>query len=130
MKNNMSSALKILPSEGPSEPSDVDLDKNGIHQNGGKASYSALISADDDRKETEIGGVYNKKDTVTPAGPLGVDVAVAPIKQAFSALQKKIFETENELERLESKFYTIVSRRAIELEGINDMTEEEIERHR
>jgi hypothetical protein len=60
----------------------------------------------------------------------GVDVVVAPIKLAFTALQQKIFETENELERLELKFYMVVSRRAIELEGINDMTEEEIERHR
>ena len=60
----------------------------------------------------------------------GVDIVVAPIKKGFTALQQKIFDTENELERLESKFYTVVSRRAVELEGVNEMGEEEIERHR
>jgi|LauGreDrversion4_2_1035121.scaffolds.fasta_scaffold818429_1 hypothetical protein len=60
----------------------------------------------------------------------GVDLVVAPIKKGFTALQQKIFDTENELERLESKFYTVVSRRAVELEGVNEMGEEEIERHR
>lgn len=68
--------------------------------------------------------------TASTTALFGVDVAVAPIKSSFTALQNKIFETENELERLESKFYTVVSRRAVELEGINDMDEEEIERHR
>jgi hypothetical protein len=52
------------------------------------------------------------------------------VKTDFTALQQKIFDTENELERIEQRFYTIVSRRAIELEGINDQTQAEIEEHR
>lgn len=36
-------------------------------------------------------------------------------------------EAENELEHIEQRFYTIVSRRAIELEGINQDKEMEIE---
>lgn len=89
-------------------------------------SSSALISGEDDRNETDTG----MDQTATTVASNGVNVVVAPIKLAFTALQQKIFETENELERLELKFYMVVSRRAIELEGINDMTEEEIERHR
>lgn len=37
---------------GPTDPSDIEMDKlelDGIHQKGGKASSSALISADDDK---------------------------------------------------------------------------------
>ena len=116
--------------EGPlraTEPSKDDLDKlevDGIHQKGGKASSSALISGDDAHQETDV-DTMNK--TATTMASAGVEVAVAPIKKEFTALQQKIFDTENQLERLESKFYTVVSRRAVELEGINDMTEEEIE---
>ena len=40
---------------------------------------------------------------------------IALVKGDFSELQQRIFETENELERIEQRFYTIVSRRAIEL---------------
>jgi len=111
------------------ELTDVEMQKvtpDGIHQKGGKASSSALISADDDKLETDSGGLDKTASTMAS----GVDMVVAPIKKGFTALQQKIFDTENELERLESKFYTVVSRRAVELEGVNEMGEEEIERHR
>lgn len=39
-------------------------------------------------------------------------------------------DNENELKQIEQKFYLVVSKRSIELEGINEMTEEEMERHR
>jgi hypothetical protein len=39
-------------------------------------------------------------------------------------------DNENELRQIEQKFYMIVSKRSVELEGINEMTEEEMERHR
>ena len=108
---------------------DIEMQKetpDGIHQKGGKASSSALISADDDKAETDSGGLDKTATTMAS----GVEIVVAPIKKGFTALQQKIFDTENELERLESKFYTVVSRRAVELEGVNEMGEEEIERHR
>lgn len=56
--------------------------------------------------------------------------AVGAIKSAFTELQQKILSTENELEKIELRFYDIVSRKAVELAGINEQNEEEIEQHR
>lgn len=117
--SNMESPPKLGPTE-EDIPEDGEKEKEGIHHKATtKYGSSGLISADDDKNETDIG------DEST-----GVLSAVGPIKTDFTALQQRIFETENELERIENRFYTIVSRRSIELEGINDMTEAEIERHR
>jgi hypothetical protein len=67
------------------ELTDVEMQKvtpDGIHQKGGKASSSALISADDDKLETDSGGLDKTASTMAS----GVDMVVAPIKKGFTAL--------------------------------------------
>ena len=82
------------------------MDGNGVHQ---KSNYSSgVLSGTDDKNETDTGEML--KSEVKTTASSGVEIAVGPIKSAFSALQQRIFETENELQKLEIKFYTIVSR--------------------
>lgn len=90
------------------------MDGNGVHQ---KSNYSSgVLSGTDDKNETDTGEFKSEVKTTASSG---VEIAVGSIKSAFSALQQRIFETENELQKLEIKFYTIVSRKSVELEGIN-----------
>ena len=102
------------------------MDGNGVHQ---KSNYSSgVLSGTDDKNETDTGEM--SKSEVKTTASSGVEIAVGPIKSAFIALQQRIFETENELQKLEIKFYTIVSRKSVELEGINEDNEKQIENHR
>jgi hypothetical protein len=60
-------------------------------------------------------------------GDLGVEIVVKPIKKEFTELQQRIFDNENELLHIEKRFYQIVTKRAVELEGVTNDEELEIE---
>ena len=60
----------------------------------------------------------------------GIETAVSSIKQTFSDLERKIQETENELSKHEIRFYSLVSSRSVELEGLNEDHEHQIEQHK
>jgi predicted nucleic acid-binding Zn-ribbon protein len=55
---------------------------------------------------------------------------IGPVKNEFEELQRKIMEKTQELEGLEEQFYGKVSSVSLELEGIGEKQEEELERHR
>ena len=55
---------------------------------------------------------------------------IGPVKNEFEELQRKIMEKTKELEGLEEQFYSKVSSVSLELEGIGEKQEEELERHR
>jgi len=55
---------------------------------------------------------------------------VGPVKEEFEELRRKINENQNELEGLEKEFYSKVSSKAVELEGVGKEEDAEIERHR
>ena len=60
----------------------------------------------------------------------GIETAVSSIKQTFSDFSRRILETENELSRHEIRFYSLVSSRSVELEGLTEENEQEIEQHK
>ena len=50
-------------------------------------------------------------------------------KSEFRTLQQKIFETDTELNQIELQFYRAVNSKAVELEGITEDQEKELDHH-
>lgn len=99
----------------------LDATVEGIHQKGNKYETSSHIMSGQDGNETDA------DDRTTQVGDLGVEIVVKPIKKEFTELQQRIFDNENELLHIEKRFYQIVTKRAVELEGVTNDEELEIE---
>ena len=94
---------------------------------------------DDDEKPHRVRTKTNFADDVFGGNPeaddnehieTGVNEVCAPIKADFEELKRKIEDKENEILKLEGEFYKRTSAKAMELEGINNELDNEIDRHK
>ena len=74
--------------------------------------------------------VFTDAITESQASIDTLDNYVGPVREEFDDLKRKIEDRTNELDGLEAEYYKRVSTVALELEGIDDAAEKEIERHR
>ena len=105
-----------------------------------KVEDSELVMGGDDEKPTRVRtNKTNFGDDVFGGNPdasdnehieTGINEVCAPIKADFEELKRKIEDKENEILRLEGEFYKRTSAKAMELEGINNELDEEIDRHK
>lgn len=82
--------------------------------------------------ENGSGAYLEHSDSVETISPPAdsIEIVVGPVKAEFADLQAKLNSKDKLLAELEAKYYKGINTKALELEGITEDQDREIERHR